>query len=114
VVEQGVHQGQAAGVAVGRALPVGGRRGQVDHPVGHARQAFEAGRIVEVAHQGRDATGAQQANALGRRGQGHQAHALALRGAQLARGAQAHIATAHDQDTLAAKAGRQCAQRGLV
>jgi hypothetical protein len=86
----------------------------MDYPVRNARQAPEAGGIVQIALQRRDATSPEQAHTFGGRGQGHQAHTLTLRGTQLARCAQADIATTHDQDTLATKAGGQSAQRSLV
>jgi hypothetical protein len=82
--------------------------------MGNTRQTLEASRIVQIAQQGGDAASAQQTHPLRRRSQGHQTHALALGCTQLARRAQAHIATAHDQNTLATKTGGQCTQGGLV
>jgi flagellar basal body L-ring protein FlgH len=86
----------------------------MDHPLCDASQAFQTGRIVQIALQRGDAASPQQTHTFGRRSQGHEAHTLTLRRTQLAGCAQSHIATAHDQDALAAKAGGQGAQGGLV
>ena len=111
---QGTHQSQAARIALGFASTVGGRGCKVNHPVGNARQALQAGHIVQIALQRGDAAGPQQAHAFGRRSQRHQPHALGFGSTQLSRRAQPHIAAADDQNTLTAKAGRQCAQGSLV
>jgi hypothetical protein len=86
----------------------------MNHPVRNARQAAKARGIVQITLQRGDATSAQQTHTFGRRSQRHQAHTLALRGTQLACGAQADVATTHNQDTLTAKSGGQCAQGSLV
>jgi hypothetical protein len=86
----------------------------MDHPVRNTSQATDAGGIVQIALQWRDAARPKQAHTFRGRCQGHQAHSQALRRTQLGRCAQANVAATHDQDTLATKAGGQSAQRSLV
>ena len=80
----------------------------------HARsqpgQTRQRGRAIEVARQWRDTQSAQGTYAIGRSGQRQHTQAPL----QVARHALAHVATAHDQKTLAAKARRQGAQGVLV
>jgi hypothetical protein len=82
--------------------------------MGNTCQTLKAGCIVQIAQQGSDATSTQQTHPIRRRSQGHQTHTLTLGCSHLASRAQAHIATAHDQNTLAAETSGQRAQGGLV
>ena len=82
----------------------------MQHPLRQARQAAQAGGLVQVAHQRPHAQGAQFVDPRGVRGQGQHLHAWR----QAPRHAQADIATANDQDPLATEARGQGAQRCLV
>ena len=70
------------------------------HARGQAGQAAQAGAVVQIAQQRRDALRAQRRQAFGRRREGDQLEPRR----QLAGNAQADIAAADDQNALTAKA----------
>ena len=86
----------------------------MDDTGGEAGQALEAGGIVEVARQGRDAPASQERGAPGRGAQGHQAHTGGLEAAVQAGHAQADIAATDDEHAFTPEARRQRAEGGLV
>ncbi|GAA4422578.1 hypothetical protein GCM10023090_13820 [Acidovorax lacteus] len=87
----------------------------MQHARGQARQAAQAGRIVQIAHQGSEPEIAQAGHALRAGGERQHTHTPSPRAAlQVARQALAHIAAAHDEQAFAPKARRQGAERVLV
>ena len=78
------------------------RWGQMHHAVGQTRQTAQCVGLIQVAPQGGDPLSAQTGHLVRRGGQGHHLKRLWHQAGQ----ALAHIATTHDQQTLAAKPGR--------
>lgn len=77
---------------------------------GDAGEPSERLGSIEVTKQWGDASGTQLQHPLGRRGQCITTHARL----EACGDAQAHVPATDDEDALAAKARRQCAERTLV
>ena len=82
----------------------------MQHPCCHPGEAVQGLRMIQVAMQGLYSTCAKLRHAVGARGQGQQPDSRR----QALCHAQSDIATPNDKHAFTAKAGRQCAQRGLV
>jgi hypothetical protein len=80
------------------------------HMGGHAREAAQGQRGIQVAQQGGDAVGAQFNGALGRRGQGHPTQTAGEHPGH----PQAHITTADDQDAGSPKTRGQGTGSGSI
>ncbi len=103
---QGRHQAARAGVGP----PLARGRGQVQHPCGQAGQPAQRRRVIEIGQQGPDPQGTQFCQPIGAGRDRRQADSR--------RNPPCHtktdISTTDQQYTLAAEAGRQGTEGGLV
>ncbi len=110
---QHARQGHGAGVGppCGARIALAGRRRQVQHARGEAREAPQGAHVVQITHERHGAGRAQSGHARGGGGQRQDARPWrALAGLQRAHGAQAHVAAADDQHTFTAETRRQRAE----